>query len=127
MGWDGYACRVQHDTWLKEDVLESLADNDPVLVAFQAAFDTNRTFGLEVSLASARLCCRATARMLARGTGEEPYNLEWWPDKVKALERQARWDFPVAPGDEDDDAGLRKSAQLFLELCAEHNLGVRFD
>lgn len=126
MGWDGYACRVEHDTWLKEDVLERVRENDPVLAAFAAAAAADKTDGMEFGLATAHLCCRGTAHMLARATGDEPYNKEWWPDKVKELAKNARWDFPVDP-DEDDDSGLRQSARLFLELCAEHNLGVRFD
>lgn len=127
MGWDGYACRVQHDTWLKEDVLERLTDNDPVLAAFQTASDASKTSGLELSLTSASLCCRDTARMLARGTGQDPYNTEWWPDKVKELAKNARWDFPAELGDDDADGGHRESARLFLETCAAHNLGIRFD
>jgi hypothetical protein len=120
MGWDGYACRVQRDDWLKEDVLERLNDTDPALRDFQEAAERA---GLEFSLQDAHLCCRDTARMLARGTGEDPYNREWWPDKVKELARTARWDFAIGP----EDAGSRDSARLFLELCAKHSLGIRFD
>jgi len=120
MGWDGYACRVQRDDWLKEDVLERLTGTDPVLLDFQ---EVARGFGLELALQDAHLSCRDTARMLRRGTCEEPYNTEWWPDKVKELASKARWDFPLGP----EDAESKETARLFLELCAKHGLGVRFD
>jgi len=123
MGWDGYACRVQRDDYLKEDVLERLSKTDPANEAFRNAAVSSDFPGLEEFLTDGHLACRASARALAGGTGEEPYNTEWWPDKVKELAAHSNWDFPA----EGDEAGHRESARLFLKVCAEHNLGVRFD
>ena len=123
MGWDGYACRVQRDDFLKEDVLERLSTTDPATEAFWNAAASSEVEGLELFLMDGHLASRASARALAQGTGEEPYNTEWWPDQVKELAANADWDFPA----EGDEVGHRESARLFLNVCAEHNLGVRFD
>lgn len=117
MGWDGYACRVQFDDWHKENVLERLTKDEaaPLLAkteGAQALLDDSIHVGI-----------REIARALAKATGEEPYNVEWWPERVRELAARANWAFEG----EDGDNGCRDTAKVFLQICAENDLGIRFD
>lgn len=121
MGWDGYACRVKYDEFFKENLLDRLTNAEGAELGFATSadsFDESPAMRPDVHMGS-----REYARMLAQATSEEPYCTEWWPDKVKGLAERANWDFEVA----EVDAGCKRLAQLFLALCAKHNLGVRFD
>lgn len=117
MGWDGYACRVNFDDWLKEDVLERLTKEEaaPLLA---------KTAGAHALLGdSLHVGIREIARALARATGEEPYNLEWWPEQVRILAARANWNFEGEGGNN----GCRDTAKVFLQICADNGLGIRFD
>lgn len=116
MGWDGYACRVQFDDYYKENLLESLTRDEaaPLLA---------KTEGAAALLGdSLHVGAREIARALAKATGEEPYNREWWPEQVRDLARRANWDFEGEGGDND----CRDTARVLLQICAENDLGLRF-
>jgi hypothetical protein len=117
MGWDGYACRVKFDDYYKEDLLERLSSGEaaPLLAKMPGAADA---FGESIHVGT-----RAIARALSKATGAEPYNLEWWPAQVRELARNANWDFLA----EDVDEECKNDARLFLEICAQNDLGIRFD
>jgi lambda repressor-like predicted transcriptional regulator len=117
MGWDGYACRVKFDDWHKADVLERLSKDEamPLLAETEGA--------LALLGDSLHVACREIARALAKATGEEPYNLEWWPEKVREIASRASWDFKGEGGDND----CRDTAKVFLQICADNGLGIRFD
>lgn len=117
MGWDGYACRVQFDDYYEENQLERLT-------AQEAAPLFAMTPGATALLGdSLHVGAREIARALAKATGEDPYNTEWWPARVRELASRAEWDFVGEGGDND----CRDTAKVFLQICAENDLGIRFD
>lgn len=120
MGWDGYACRVKFDDFYKENLLERLTDAEGAELGFASTSDSSETSALRPDF---HMGSRAYARVLAQATGEQPYASEWWPAQVRELAQRANWNFEVA----EDDVECKRLAQMFLTLCAEHNLGVRFD
>jgi hypothetical protein len=128
MTWNAYACRQVPDPFFSGQnklMLVPLADTDELLATFRAASlrVQEKDAGVELSLEHGGLTCRASARALEIATKEVRYGSEWSPDKVKDLAAHANWSFSV----HEDDMACKLSAEAFLSVCAEHNLGIRFD
>jgi hypothetical protein len=120
MGWDAIAC-------IDGERLKKRSDGAAYLELFQAAAQKvmHETHNCDGGLAEGALFNSASRDMLTKATGEDWYGGdseldEYSPDQIQKFARKANWNFQFA----EYEKGAYRSAQEFLRLCAENNLGV---
>jgi hypothetical protein len=126
MAWSVAACRVDKNAWgPSKDDLEPIDNDHEAVAVFAEAARVIKKKGADADwrLHFGRLWSKDSGRALgqALGTGLM-WSGEWYPDKVKELAQTANWDFEVP----DELQGFKDSAQAFLRICADQNLGIMF-
>ena len=82
-----------------------------------------KTGSVDGMLEDGMLDCKLSGEMLFDATGESVYSATpWSPEKVQELNQKANWNFEY----DKKDKWAHKSAQIFLQTCAELGLGIRF-
>jgi len=125
MGWDGFATRdgenVEKD-WHHghRELQPELCD--PILkAAFEQAAEKVRELdgadNLDWLLCVGALDCSWFAEALETATGMECWGADLSAEQVQKYLAVADWSKVTVP---------HQSARLFLETCAQHNLGMRF-
>lgn len=127
MSWSVLACVVEKDAWgPSKDDLTRVESSHPAIEAFAQAADRIRQEAGRVdgSLAGGSLCLKAAGKSLCKAMGSDAlwWSGDWWPAQIKEAALKADWSFIVP----DDEAADKAAAQAFLNLCAEHNLGMTF-
>ncbi len=118
MGWDCHPTR-QGKLLIYDDNPHRI--HDPILhAAFRQAAQEARRLGggMDVLLEVGALHLRECAELLGQATGLDPYDLQGWsPDQVQRV----NWNFHFR----NSRRVAYWSARKFLEICAEHHLGVK--
>jgi hypothetical protein len=121
VGWDAFAC-------IDGERIEKLPEVTDVLVLFQIAakqVQKETDNRCDAGLWEGALFNSNSQEMLTKATGEDWYGgdnelSEYSPDQIQEFARNANWNFRIA----EYEKGTYHSAQEFLRLCAENNLGV---
>jgi hypothetical protein len=120
VGWDAYACT-------EGVAIEDLPEAAPFIEAFKTAAELvmRETAACDGGLLKGALFNSWSRDMLTKATGAlwyggESDDNEYSPEQIREFARNADWDFGVA----SNDMGSYRSAQEFLRICAENNLGV---
>lgn len=126
MSWSAFACRVTKDAWgPSKDDMFPIEAGDAALPAFEAAASR---LELEVGdvdprFSAGRLSLKDCLHMFNEATGNIGHSGRWSPAEVKVLAAKANWSFGV----DNEAIPAWASARAFLNLCAEHGLGLEHD
>ena len=118
MGWDASITKNNKSLRL-EDVSPTIKQ------AFEQASDNVwKTAGAyDAGLNYYGLCTNKSASCLSKAMDVSPYDEDGWSaDKVKELYANSKWIVPESK----DDWWAFYSAKAFVEVCIEHDLGIRF-
>lgn len=121
MGWDAFSS-AEVD-WDKKQIVDKNLDSQ---FEEAAKFVIEKTGSVDGYLRLGALDVSTCGHMLQEATGENCWSeTPWSPEFVKKMYREADWDFKIDAKDTDEKAAYW-SARKFLEVCAKHDLSIRF-